>query len=123
MLTRRNLLASAAIIPLAGCTTAQVETAEQQIIDTIQAFAAAACGIIPTAKTILAVLAGFGVSIAGVTAVVLQQVEQAICNAVPPPASARYRAIPLQGTGAAPVTIGAAPTPQGNVPVVGWRTR
>jgi hypothetical protein len=123
MLTRRSLLASAAVVPLAGCSTVQIQTIEQQIIDTVQAFEATACGIIPTAQTILAVIAGFGVSLASVGAVVLQQVEQAICNAVPPPASARYRSLPFRTSGAPPAVIGNAPTPSGNVVVNGWRTR
>ncbi len=128
--TRRKLLAGAAAIPLAGCATPgpgptpgpDIQQIVQQIIDTVQAWSATVCHIIPTAQSILSVLAGFGVPLTGVGAVVLQAVEQAICQAVPPLASARYQAIPRKASGAAPVVIGPAPTPHGPVVIHGWRT-
>jgi hypothetical protein len=131
MLTRRTLLASAAIAPLAGCATPgtpptpgpTLQQIIQQVIDTVQSWAATVCGIIPTAKSILDVIAGFGISVASIGSVGLQLVQQAICAAVPPPASARFRSIPLRGVSAAPGPIGPAPTPAGPVPVNGWRTR
>ncbi len=124
MLTRRSLLAGAAVAPLAGCATPQPGVnIIQQIIDTVQQWAAVACGIIPTAQSILSLLAGFGVPLTGVGAIVLQQVEQAICAAVPPPASVRYRSIPLRTAASVPGFIGNAPTPNGPVPIHGWRTR
>jgi hypothetical protein len=124
MLTRRTLLASAATIPIVGCsTTGTIQQQIQQVIDTIQAYAAQACGIIPTVKSILDIAAAFGVPLASVGAVALQTVEQAICASVPPKSSARFARIPLRTAGSAPGRIGNAPTPIGPVVVNGWRTQ
>lgn len=127
MISRRKLLAGVAVAPLAGCATPGTPPPDlsqiiQQVIDTVQAWAASVCHIIPTAKSILDVIASFGISVASIGAVALQTIENAICAAVPPPASRRYAAIPLHGA-AKSAFIGNAPTPKGPVAVNGWRTQ
>ncbi len=117
--TRRSMLCGTAAISLAGCSTTQIQQTVQQIIDTIQAFEAATCGIIPTAQSILSVIAALGFSVAGIGAAALQAVEQAICSAVPPAGSAKFAEIPL--TSGPPGVIGI--THPGNVTVTGWRVR
>ncbi len=131
MLSRRSLLTSCAplavALPLGACSTTQIQQAQQtitQVIATVQAYAATVCGFLPEAQVIVnLVVAITGQVVVGtVSSVVLQTVEQTICQMVPAPASARYKALPLQGAGA-PVVIG-TPTVHGQpVPISGWRTR
>ncbi len=91
---------------LGGCTTLQITDA----IGQIQAYTAVACKFIPTVATILAFLnAGIGTAVGTVGA--------AICAAVPPPATARYQALPLRGHPAASVSV------VSGIPVTGWRTQ
>jgi hypothetical protein len=116
------LLTSLAAFTLAGCTTAQIQTATTEVESAIQQGTAALCGIIPELQTITTVA---GVLFPGVTAITAiagageAAVEAEICTAAPPPASARYRSLPR--TGSYPGTIG---TTTGTKTVVtGWRAR
>ncbi len=127
-LSRRALLGSAALaLPLGACSTTQVQQAQQtitQVITTVQAYAATVCGFLPEASVIVNIIVAItGQAVVGtISSVVLQTVEQTICKLVPPPASARYKALPLQGVGN-PVVIGTPVINGQPVPVSGWRTR
>ena len=107
-------------ISLGGCTTSQIQQAEAQIQDAITAATSIACGVIPTANSILAVVGTLypGLSLIALAGPALQAVETDICSAVPPAASVRYRALPLK-TGL-PGTIGQSTH---GVVVTGWRSR
>lgn len=105
MLKRMVLIAA---LTLGGCTTAQVTS----FIGQVQADAAIACKFIPTVATILAFFnAGIGATVASVTA--------AICSAVPPPASAKFKSLPLRSAGGVPGVTGIV----NSIPIVGWRTQ
>lgn len=93
---------------LGGCTTMQITS----VIGQIQAYTAVACKFIPTVATILAFLnAGIGTAVGTVGA--------AICASVPPPASAKFQALPHYRAGGPAVVAGQA----GNIVVTGWRTQ
>jgi hypothetical protein len=105
---RKTFLAVIVAASLAGCTTTQVT----DFIGQVQADAAIACKFVPTVATILAFFnAGVGATVGSVTA--------AICAAIPPPASARYLALPRYKTGGVPAIVGSV----GQIPVIGWRTQ
>ena len=112
--------ALAACVALGGCTAAQIEQAANTIEADIQAGTAAACGIVPTLQSITSVASVLFPGVADITGIAAageQAIEQDICTAAPPTASARYRALPrLRATAAA--TIGV--TTHG-VTVQGWR--
>lgn len=100
------LLASALV--LAQCSTTQIQQAEA-FIGQVQAYTAQVCKFIPTVATILAIVnSGIG-SVVGA-------VGSAICNAVPPTASARFKALPKLGA----IFAGTAGTVNG-VAITGWR--
>lgn len=116
---KRFLPAFIVLALLGGCTTAQIESTAATIEGDIQAGSAALCGIVPTIATILNVV-GAVTGTTEVTTLVgsgITAVEADICSAVPPTASARYRALPRRGT--SPATIG---TTTHGVTVTGWRT-
>lgn len=108
---------------LAGCTAAQIQSATTTIEGDIQAGVAAACGIVPTLATITEVASVLFPGSAGLIGIVASgeaAIEADICKAVPPAASAKFRAIPRAAYGVAPAVIGV--TPHG-VGVTGWRAR
>jgi hypothetical protein len=112
--------AFAGFLLLGGCTAAQIEAAQNTIEGDIQAGTSLACGIIPTLETITSVAGVLFPGIGSITAIGAAgetALENAICKAAPPAASARYRALPLKS--GAPALIGSV---QG-VPVSGWRSR
>lgn len=112
--------AMAACVALGGCTAVEIEQAANTIESDIQAGTAAACGIVPTLQTITLVASVLFPGIADITSIAVageQAIEQDICTAAPPPASARYRALPRLRAAAA-ATIGV--TTHG-VAVQGWR--
>lgn len=105
---RKMLLIITMFVGLAGCTTTQITS----FIGQVQADAAIACKFIPTVATILAFFnASIGATVSSVTA--------AICSAVPPPASAKYQALPHYRTTGIPAVAGTVT----NIPVIGWRTQ
>ena len=110
----------AGLVLLVGCTTAQIQQAEAQIQTVITTATAVACGIIPTADSILAVVAVLypGATLLGLAGPALQAVENEICTSAPPVASRRFRAMPIRG--GIPVTIGQT---QHGVVVTGWGAR
>lgn len=107
---RKFILTSLLALSLGACSTAQVQQAED-FIGKVQAYAAQACHFIPEVATIVSIWN----SVAGAT---VAGVGGAICAAVPPPASARYKALNLKGAGPA-VQTGII----GGIPVTGWRTQ
>lgn len=113
------LLLAGAVFTVSACTTAQVQQTEAQIIADIQAGTAAACGIIPTANSIIALVEVLvpGASILSVVGNYVTLIEQNVCAASPPPASDKYLSLPRAGVGAAPAVIGTT----GNVVIKGWR--
>ena len=98
----------AASFLLVSCTTAQIAQVEAQIQDGITAATSVACGIIPTAQSILNVVSALypGLQLIALAGPAITAVEAELCSSAPPVASARYRAIPLRGSGRLPVTIG-----------------
>ena len=95
---------------LAQCSTTQIQQIET-FLGQVQSATAAACRFIPTIDTIIAMVnSGIGQIVGVVTA--------AICNGVPPVASARYMALPRAGTGLPPARTGAV---SNGVPINGWR--
>ena len=106
----RKMLLSLALaggIALAGCSTTQVQQAET-FIGQVQADAALVCKFVPDVTTILSIVnSGIGQ--------VVGAVVQAICNAVPPTASARYKALPRAGGGGNAVQVSPG--------ISGWRTQ
>ena len=116
---KKFLIIAGLATSLGACSTAQI-TADAGVIESdIQAGAAALCGIVPTIGTILSVVGAVtGTSeITTIAATGITAVENDICTAAPPAASARYRALPLRST--APATIGVEPH---GISVTGWRT-
>lgn len=116
----RKLLMSTAIavsVSLGACTTTQVT----DFLKLVQADTATACQFVPTIDTILAVASALGIpatAIVGPLVVVggaIDTVAHAICSQVPPPASARFRALPTRGGPAA--TVGKV----NGVVINGWR--
>ncbi len=104
----------AGTVALGGCSTTQIT----EFLGQVQADTAAACAFVPTVSTILAVAAALGFAPASIAGAAIQTVANAICSKVPPPASARYRALSPRGIGPAN-TVGII----GNAPVSGWRTQ
>ncbi len=104
---------TAAFLGLAGCTTTQIT----DFLAQVQSATAAACMFVPTITTILAVAQALGVP-TGAIGVGVGIVADAICKQVPPPASARYRALAHRGVGPAQ-RVGVI----GGVGIDGWRTR
>ena len=104
MITRRILLASAAPLAIAGCTSAQIATAQSDVanfIDQVNALVAAGCAtgvpaFVALASTVESVAAALYPSVsaaiaAGVAAV--NSVASAICSSVSTPvASAKLKA-------------------------------
>jgi len=111
--------ALASSIALAGCTAAQIEAAATTVENDIQAGTAALCGIVPTLPAITSVAGVLFPGISSITEVAIAgetAIEKEICSAAPPPASARFKALPLKS--APPAVIGR--TAHGVV-VTGWR--
>jgi hypothetical protein len=111
MMIRRKILgvltAGAVAISTTGCSTTQIQNIET-FIGQVQADAAQVCKFVPTVATIISLVnAGIGQ--------VVGAVVMAICNSVPPPTSAQYRALPLRSGGGPPVTV--APG------IAGWRVQ
>ncbi len=111
MIMRRKILgvltAAAVAMSTASCSTTQIGNIET-FIGQVQADAALVCKFVPTVATIISVVnAGIGQ--------VVGAVVMAICNAVPPPTSAQYRALPLRSGGGAAIQV--APG------IAGWRTQ
>jgi len=118
---RKFMLATALCTTLGACSAAQIQSATTTIEGDIQAGVAAACGIVPTLATITSVAAVMFPGSAGLIGIVASgeaAIEADICKAAPPPASARYRALPRAAYGVAPATIGVTPH---DVVVRGWR--
>jgi outer membrane lipoprotein SlyB len=111
MKTRLILAAPlAAALSLGGCSTLNTQTAN--FLGEVQAFAAQAFKFVPDIATILALYnAGIGTSVGAI--------GTAVCALVPPPASARYKALAPHQAGVVPSTIGTI----GNVVISGWRTQ
>ena len=109
---RKALIAAVAAGSLAGCSTAQftqLDTITTSFIASVQSEAALACKIIPTVDSIVSIFnAAIGQTAGAIAAIV--------CAASPPPASARFRALPPQGY--SPVVIGKTP---GGIVISGWR--
>lgn len=133
MLTRRILLAGAAAMPLAGCTTAQIAQFQQQwsnFVDQVNGYLAKGCGLVPgfiaTANSIEAVVAAFyptaSAAIAAGSAAV-QAVASTICGMVPsaPPAAlaAKLRA----ATPSVPTVVGNVTVNGRVIPVTGYGIR
>lgn len=118
---RKSLIATALAgsLALAGCGTTttntlptSLDTLTTTFIADAQAAAADACKVIPTVASIVSIFnAGIGTTIAGVTA--------AVCSVAPPPASARFGALPTAGTGSAAVVLGNIPST--TIQVTGWK--
>ena len=92
----RKLLMSTAVacsVMLGACSTTQVTNFLAQV----QADTAAACLFVPTIDTILAVAQSLGFAPAAIAGAAITTVANAICSQVPPPASAKYRALAKQG--------------------------
>jgi hypothetical protein len=116
---RVAITAAAGVTLLASCTTAQIEQAEAQIQTVIANATSISCGIIPDAISIINVVNVLypGIPLLALAPGALSAVEQEICTAAPPVASARYRAIPRRGVKSSAV-IGQS---QHGVVVTGWR--
>ena len=108
-----GLVTASAVALSAGCSTTQITDFLKQV----QADTAQACLFVPTIDTILAVAAALGIPAAGIFGPAISTVASAICSQVPPPVSAKYRAL-------APLNGGAAKTAGSvnGVPINGWRT-
>lgn len=107
---RKLLIALVASVSLASCSTTQVQQAEA-FIGQVQTYAAQVCHFVPEVATIVAIWnATAGATVAGVGG--------AICALVPPPASARYKALPLKDVGP-PQQVGVI----GGITISGWRTK
>ena len=104
---KKTLIVSLLSLWLVGCSTTQIQSIET-FIGQVQADAAQVCKFVPTVATIISLVnAGIGQ--------VVGAVVMAVCNSVPPPASAQYRALPLRSSGGLAVTV--APG------IAGWRTQ
>jgi hypothetical protein len=114
MMMRKMLMTVIMVISLGACSTTQVT----DFLKTVQAVTAQTCMFVPTIDTIIAIAAALGIPVAGIAGAAIDTVARAICNKVPPPASAQYRAL-------APLNGGAARTVNsvGGIPINGWRTR
>jgi hypothetical protein len=97
---------------LGGCSTVQVT----DFLKLVQADAATACLFVPTIDTILAVAAALGIPATGIAGAAIDTVAKAICAQVPPPASARFKALAPQGGGPAQ-TVAVI----GGIPINGWK--
>jgi len=110
---RIQLLAAVATVALlAGCTTAQIQsavTAEQTAIQDVQNVVAAACGFVPTVQSIVSDVGVLFPQYGGTVAAAIVNggitvLQKDICSAAPAPAALSAR---LRGSSAAaPVTIG-----------------
>lgn len=111
---RKFLLAAtvACGVTVGGCSTVQVT----DFLAQVQASTAQACLFVPTIETILAVAQALGIPAVGIVGSAIGTVANAICQQVPPPASARYKALLPRGTGPAK-TVGSV----NGVVVNGWR--
>ena len=133
-LTRRKLLATAApaaAFALAGCSSTQIATAEQDwanFVDQVNKLLAGGCSLLPgfvaTANTISAVVTALyptiGAAIAAGSSAV-QAVANAICGAIPanPPVSLRRKlkaSSPALPVHVGDVTIGGKP-----IPIIGYQ--
>ena len=95
-------------LALAQCSTTQIQQVET-FLGQVQAYTAQVCKFVPTIDTIISIVnSGIGQ--------VVGAVGSAICNSVPPAASARFKALPKLG---APFA-GRAGAVNG-VAVNGWR--
>ena len=114
---RRKILglvtAGAVALSTVGCSTTQIT----DFLGQVQADTASACAFVPTINTILAVAAALGFAPASIAGAAIQTVASAICQQVPPPASARYQALSPRGVGPARTV-----STFGNIPITGWRT-
>lgn len=111
---RKLLLCSALALSVGACSTAQVSTLSSDTANVVQAVhesAANLCKIIPEAGSIVSIFnAAIGATVSTVT--------NAICSQVPPPASAKYKALPaFHAVAPAPVAI------VSGVTVTGWRVQ
>jgi outer membrane lipoprotein SlyB len=105
---KRTLLVGVVSLWLVGCSTTQIQQAEA-FLGQVQAYTAQVCKFVPTIATILAIVNGGIGSVVGA-------VGAAICNAVPPPSSARFKALPRLGS----TFAGTVGTVNG-IPITGWR--
>ncbi len=110
---KTTIAAMTALSLLVGCSSVQITNFLAQV----QADAAAACQFVPTIDTILAVAAALGIPASSIVGAAVDTVAQAICRQVPPPASARFRALAPQGQGPARA-VGAF----NGIQINGWRT-
>lgn len=107
-----TFVAVTALSLLAGCTTTQVTSFLAQV----QSAAATACAFVPTIDTIINVASALGIPYASAAGAAVTTVTNAICSKVPPPSSARYRALSPKDVGPA-ATVGTV----GGVTISGWR--
>jgi len=107
---RKTIIAAMASLSLlVGC---DVTTFLAQV----QSTAASACMFVPTIETILAVAQALGFTPATEVGTAVNTVANAICSKVPPPTSARFRALPPKGVGPARA-IGSV----NGIVIRGWR--
>lgn len=105
---RKMLLTGVMAIGLSGCATLSQNTVN--FINQVEQITAQACKFIPEAVVILNIFnSGVGTTV--------NAVANAICAAVPPPASAKFRSLPRFATGMPPVVVGNS----NGVQIIGWR--
>lgn len=108
---RKLFLVTAFAGSLAACSTVNgVATVDPSFIASVQSITATACSIIPTVDTIIAL---FNAGVASTATAV----SSAICSAIPPKASAAFKAIPLKAGSNNPAVCGTA----NDVPINCWR--
>ena len=115
----RKIILIAGTLMLAGC--ANLASTIATVESGITAGAAALCGIVPIATTIVDIAAalypGLG-TIVDLTAPEIQAVEAEICSAAPPATSLRFQAIPMRAAAAGVIGVS-----NHGVTVKGWRVR
>ena len=102
---RKILLASAVILPLAGCQATTVPDVSPVVTtvvgvlpEQVQQYAVQACGYLPAAATVIQLIQAFGgPAVPGIAT----QIAQEVCSAVVKPAArrgaARVRGVPIAG--------------------------
>jgi hypothetical protein len=134
MLTRRTLLVSAAVTPLAGCTAAQIAQFQSDwsnFVDKVNAILAKGCGLLPgfisTANSIEAVVGQFyasGAAAIAAGAAAIAAVASAICSTIPtvPPAALRAKLRTAAATGV-PTIVGNVTINGRVIPITGYGVR